>query len=299
MTSLPTFIVAGAQKSGTTWLFECLDEHPEIFVPRSKEVHYFCPPDKCRFSTCNKGLDWYRNQFSSPQSQKAKGDLTTDYMYYPDVATRLYQLDPNMKIVFLLRNPVERAYSAYWMWRRHKSDLPPFASLIFGTHSLIERGRYAEQIKPYIEYFGIEQIKVYIYEEIMKEPENFFYDIYQFLGVSPVFEPKSIRKRIAATKDYPHGLGKTIYKIGSKIINSNLLQPMWRYLRRHTNIHETVMELLGFRLNANAYPEMTQESRLQLENFYRQGNEELRILLNREKPIWSCNCPTVLESTIK
>ena len=80
-------MVVGTQKAGTTWLFECLSEHPEVFVPELKEVHYFCPPDRCRVSRARQGEAWYRGLYDNASAAKAKarGDMTTDYMYLPGV----------------------------------------------------------------------------------------------------------------------------------------------------------------------------------------------------------------------
>lgn len=286
MIELPTFIVPGAQKSGTTWLFECLDEHPEIYVPRQKELHYFCPMDECRFSTCDKGLTWYRERFPDAENIKAAGDLSTDYMYYPGIARQLYDLNKNLKIIFLLRNPVDRSYSAYWMWRRHKSDLPPFKTMIANDSSLVRRGYYFRQVLPFIKLFGMSQVRIYIYEEITKQPEIFFKDIFQTISVDPTFVPRTMNKKVAGTKNYPRGLDKIVYKLGSKIINTPLLQSGWRELRRKTNVQENILGWFGYDEGKQSYPEMGVEDRKSLQELYRKENSQLIELLERGEEIW-------------
>ena len=286
-------MVPGAQKSGTTWLFECLIEHPEVFVPRVKELHYYCPAESCRFSKKHLGLDWYLDQFRDAKKAKAIGDLTTDYMFYPEIAQELYRLNSETKFVFLLRDPVSRAYSAYWMWRRHNVDLKTFSALVDRQntqddmkHGLVRRGFYYEQIKPYIELFGREQIQIHIYEEIVKNPGEFMRELYKFIGVDPAFVPKSLLKKVGDTKNYPPGIGKMVYKGVSRILNTRYVMPAWRALRHHTNIKEKALQLIGYSQSEASYPEMEITDMLRLQEIYREKNDELRELMERQSNIW-------------
>ena len=117
---LPTFMVVGTQKAATTWLYECLNEHPEVFVPETKELHYFCRAEDCRLSNRHRGDAWYERQFSSAKGMPAVGELTTDYMLLAYVAEKLmklmaefdlnfgavdFRLTPDGEHVFLEVNP--------------------------------------------------------------------------------------------------------------------------------------------------------------------------------------------------
>lgn len=282
----PDFAVVGTQKAATTWLFECLDEHPEVFVPRLKEVHYFCPADQCRVSRADQGLDWYLSLFPEDPKYKAVGELTTDYMLWEQTAAQLAAFNPNLKIIFLLRHPVERAYSAYWMWRRHTPDLPPFRQVLEQDSRFLERGFYHQQIERYRQAFPDHQIKVYIYEELVSNPDHFFDDLYQFLGVDRTFRPLTMNSKVGETKQLPGGWGRAFYKWGSALINLKALNPIWRYLRRRFGVKEMVSKMLGHDGKEQGYPPMSTEDRQYLTQVYREETEALYRLLGREILAW-------------
>lgn len=284
---LPDFMVVGAQKAATTWLFECLDEHPEIFVPVRKELHYFCNLDDCRFSSKNKGMDWYLSQFDSNKEVKFVGELTTDYMYYEHVAKELYDFNRNLKIVVLLRNPVDRAYSAYWMWKRHNKNLPPFSQLIRQPeNSFIRRGLYRQQIEPYLNLFGKSQVRIYVLEEIKVNPDVFIEDLYQFIGVNKTFRPHALNKQVAETKNYPGVVGRIVYKGLSPILNAWGVRTAWRFIRRKTKVKELVLKIMFVSASKGGYPKMSIDDRNYLVEVFRRENESLTQLLDRNINVW-------------
>ena len=100
------FIGVGAQKSGTSWIYACLYEHPEICAP-IKEIHFFSRP---RYE---KGIAWYEKQFDRCAVEKLRGEFSTSYLYTPEAAARIHAAYPDAKIIAVLRNPIDRAYSQY------------------------------------------------------------------------------------------------------------------------------------------------------------------------------------------
>jgi len=287
----PTFFVIGAQKSATTWLYGCLDEHPEVAVPVQKEVHYYCDEHACRFSTKARGMDWYRTQFPVTEQTVAFGELTTDYMFYPTIVSDLYQLNSQAKIIALLRNPIDRAYSAYWMWRRHKNDLPEFSAMIRSPkqtglqNNFIERGLYFKQLVPYVNQFGRENVKVYILEEVQASPEKFISELYEFLGVDTSFKPKDLHRKISATKVLPGVFGRFVYKIVSPLLNAPGIRTVWRYLRRNTSLKEALDKLLRSKVKVE-YREMSEEDRNYLRERFAEDYAALANLLGRKITTW-------------
>ena len=91
--AIPNFMVVGAQKSGTTWLFECLDEHPRCSFPASRKCNFFDLPEQSRFSQLHRGLDWYLGLFPDDPDYLARGEVTPDYMFYPQVVDELFELN--------------------------------------------------------------------------------------------------------------------------------------------------------------------------------------------------------------
>ena len=97
----PNFLVIGAQRAGTTWLYECLREHPEIFLPETKELHYFDLNHE-------KGYEWYFQHFEGA-SEKAIGEITPNYYQYPGAIEKAHALLPEAKFIFILREPKAKA----------------------------------------------------------------------------------------------------------------------------------------------------------------------------------------------
>lgn len=276
-------MVVGTQKAATTWLFECLHAHPEVCVPEQKEVHYYCRPEDCRFSTHDKGIKWYLALFPD-NGERAHGELTTDYMFYPYVAHDLFELNPGMKIIFLLRNPVDRAYSAYWMWKRHTPALPSFREMLDRNPPYIERGLYHRQIAPYIELFGADNVRIYIHEEISGHADTFLSDLYRFIGVDPSFRPAMMNDRVSGTRVLPGIGGFVLYKIISPIINTRTVLPLWRCLRRTALLRRFVGANAS---SGGGYPPLSPADRQYLMHRFDTENERLFDLLGRRIEAWT------------
>jgi hypothetical protein len=142
---LPTFLVVGAQRCGTTLLHTILRQHPDVYVPsRRKEVHYFD-----RFY--ERGSEWYAGFFE--EERPAVGEVTPDYLFEPQVPARIKALLPPCRIVVLLRDPVERAWSGYRHRLRTTDERRSFEALLAGDDEIVRRGFYAEQLERYTAIF--------------------------------------------------------------------------------------------------------------------------------------------------
>lgn len=264
----PTFVVAGTQKAATTWLYECLREHPSVFVSTPKELHFFCPKGECWKSRADLGMDWYLSRFpSGPFS--AWGELSVDYMYYREVARTLAASNPDIRVLFVLRDPVDRAYSAYWMNRRNKPDMPPFRDYVRDDSQFVMRGYYWRQIQRYVEVLPRAQILVKIYETIRPDPQAFVADVYRFIGVDSSFQPPSLKQNIAATRAMPQALSRMFYRRISPILQLPAVMPFWRGVKHLTGINRT---RLAARPN---YGPLSQEDRLRLRALFWDDTQRL------------------------
>jgi len=279
---VPNFIVAGTQKAATTWLHECLNEHPEVFVPKVKEVHFFCK-EHCGKSRNNLGTDWYISQFPDNKSFKAIGEISVDYMYYEHIAEDIFNFNPNMKILFILRNPVDRAYSAYWMNKRHKSNMPEFQEFIRVDHEFIDRGFYYNQIERYFEFFN-KNIKIFIYEDLLKNPEAFIKEVYSFLNVDDGFIPQTLYYKVASTRELGSLIGKVLYKYVAPILKkSALLSSLWRAVKFNTpakRLFSVTKE------NTSKYKTINTNDRECLIEIYKKENKKLFDLIGRNIDEW-------------
>ena len=181
VSSLPTFLICGTQKGGTTSLYHYLRDHPEIYMPLKKEVHFF----DLNF---HRGLDWYKEHFKVEDEKiKAIGEATPFYMYLETVPKRIHKTIPNAKLIFILRDPVKRAYSHYWhelmsgyeilsfeeAIRREEERLSKGTIFVKQHYSYKDRGKYVIQLKRYMKYFTRNQMLILILEELKKNPINY------------------------------------------------------------------------------------------------------------------------------
>jgi hypothetical protein len=185
------FIGIGAQKSGTSWVYACLYEHPEICAP-IKEIHYFSRP---RFE---KGTLWYESHFAQCASKKQKGEFSTSYLYSKETPQRIRDLYPDVKLIAILRNPVDRAISQYRnaIKSGEITEAVSFETFVQEEESVINQGKYHEQLERYYALFSQEQILVLIYEDIKKDPRYFMQQIYRFLVVDDTFVSSMLNTEI-------------------------------------------------------------------------------------------------------
>jgi len=190
----PYFIVIGAQKAGTTSLFSYLAQHPKIATNR-KEIHFF---DR----NYHKGIDWYEKIISrTKQDRIIVGEATPSYIFEPHVSRRVFRHYPNVKLILLLRNPVDRAFSAYKMRVRNggenrsfeevvrselkllKDDDPVIRRRSLKNDSIITRGIYISQIKRWMEFFPSRQMLILCAEDFFNNPRKIMKKVYRFLKV--------------------------------------------------------------------------------------------------------------------
>ena len=194
MKPLVSFLGIGVGKSGTTWLHSCLNEHPEIFVSTIKEVNYF----SFRY---DRGRDWYDSIFTSAQHEKILGEISPTYFGNPHAPERISQYNPRMKLIAMLRDPVERAYSHYCMQLTGNLVSDDIDRVLSPGTRYIDLGFYHKHLQRYGRYFDKEQMKIMIYEDLKTDPSGFFRSILEFLEVDPTFEPSILNKPFGHRKN--------------------------------------------------------------------------------------------------
>lgn len=175
---LPTFLGIGAQRAGTTWLFENLRTHPDVYVPEVKEINFFAS------AAYQKGLDWYAGFFRAGRDRLAVGEMTPEYLLHPEAARRIKKTLGRVKLIAILRNPIERLVSAYARGLREGDWSCTLEEFIRGNvDHCVDRGLYWEQLRRYLALFPREDFFVGLYEDIEADPIAFLRGIYVFLGV--------------------------------------------------------------------------------------------------------------------
>ncbi|MHB8174427.1 MAG: sulfotransferase domain-containing protein [Nitrospirota bacterium] len=194
---MPDFLILGAMKSGTTSLYNYLTQHPRILPAKEKEIHFF---DR-RYG---KGLGWYKKQFRPKALRKLggkkTGEATPAYLFYPSVPRRVFEKCSWVKLVCIIRDPVDRAYSHYWHAVRLGYEKLEFEAAIDAEqerlaapdrivslrwHSYLTRGIYVDQIKRWREYFPKERIHVMEFENFKVDTAAAVSAAMEFLGLKP------------------------------------------------------------------------------------------------------------------
>jgi hypothetical protein len=201
----PNFLIVGAASSGTTSIYTYLKQHPEVFLPALKEPHYFAqlrPAWEQRYLfTYVRDESEYLSLFSKAVGFKAIGEASPSYLWCPEAPARIYRAIPEARIIILLRDPVERAYSHYLMNLREGLQRQPFFQALeedfnrsekgWGISQLyIELGLYAAQVRRYLDTFGPAQVRVVMFEELRRSAESkksALAGILNFIGVDPAY----------------------------------------------------------------------------------------------------------------
>jgi hypothetical protein len=206
-----SFLIAGTQKGGTSALHSYLRAHPQVCMPRRKEVHFF---DKDRFfANGTPDYSTYHARFNPSSPNQLLGEATPIYMYWEPAPGRIRDYNPEMKFIISLRNPILRAFSNWNMersrgneplsfWDALQMEAPRRASGArreLRLHSYIARGFYAAQLRHLWSYFPKSQTHVLRQDQLYKDPLDVLNDVCAFLDINPF---KAVREQIVFSEPY-------------------------------------------------------------------------------------------------
>jgi Sulfotransferase domain len=192
---LPNFVVIGAMRSGSTSLYKYLQAHPDVFMPR-KEIHFF---DR----KWDRGLSWYLSRFEGHSGQPAVGEATPTYLAEPNALDRMASTIPDARLLAVLRDPVDRAYSHYWMEHARDRDPRTFEEAIAdeltgrpGAPDYLARGRYVRQLEDVGARFPRPQLRVVLFDDLRDRPHETYAGVCRFLGIDDRFVPPRLGERV-------------------------------------------------------------------------------------------------------
>ena len=198
---LPKFLGIGAPRCGTRWLAQCLSEHPQIALP-PHEVYFFTTR-RVVHSFWDRGVEWYKRLLADSMKPGAAtwGEMTPVYLLDDDTPALIHQCIPNVKLICVLRDQSERAYSWYRFFLKVNPDLYwsnySFRRfLTYHTEVCGREGFYLDHIERYLTYFRRESLLILLYDDLVNRPLSLIRDVYDFLGVDSAFVPPSVEKRI-------------------------------------------------------------------------------------------------------
>ncbi|MEZ4774711.1 MAG: sulfotransferase domain-containing protein [Bacteroidia bacterium] len=265
---LPNFLIIGAPRAGTTWIQKNLIQHPDIYMPSKKEIHFFD-----RFY--EEGIGYYENYFEGVSGQTAIGEATPAYLHRENVPQRIYDHLGPIRMIVTLRNPVDRLYSRYWNSRGKfiENKGLSFEEKVMAKPEFIEEGFYAAHLSRYYEIFPRENILVMFFDDIKKDSDGFLKQIFEFIGVDPDFDSSISDKRVN-TSDSKKLLVKS--------------KPIYYLSKASRKLSLTNLATKLEDINRATLPPMTSKTRMWLiDNYYRDKNESLGNLLGKDLSSWN------------
>lgn len=179
---LPNFLVIGTMKGGTTSLHSYLSAHPDVFMPQAKELHYFVAE-----KNLSRGLGWYERQFRPAGNAVAVGEASPDYSKYPihrGVPERIATLIPGVRLIYVIRNPLERIRSHYLHDVARGRERRPIDEAVPGNEHFLAPSRYALQIEAYLEHFPREQLLLVTSDALRDDRQTTMRSVHEFIGVT-------------------------------------------------------------------------------------------------------------------
>ena len=254
---MPSFIIIGGMKCGSSSLYRYIIQHHNVKPALTKELYFFH-----KYKNFEKGIPWYKSHFPFSQQGLITGEATPDYIFHPHAPKRIADNIPSVKLIALLRNPVDRAYSHYYHALRYKWENPStsfeeaidkeklileselekiikdedYDSENYLRYSYLSRGIYLQQIKRWRQFFLPEQILIIESERLYSEPSKTFRQVLDFLDL-PQQELTDYKKYNSyseySTSNYPK-------------INPDTRKYLLAYFRPH---NESLYEYLGMKFN--------------------------------------------------
>ncbi|MCF6252180.1 MAG: sulfotransferase [Methylococcaceae bacterium] len=297
---LPNFLIIGAPRSGTTSLYAALRQHPEIYFSEFKEPWFFSLIDK---ETCFAGpgdnnhkrinkYEDYEKLFLDVRNEKVFGEASTLYLHCDKAPIKIKKHIPNVKLIVILRNPVDRAFSNY---QQHlqlgRESVKDFRSALeeedarkvkgwspFWLYK--ELGFYNKQLKNYLRYFDKSQLKVFLYEDLVNDQTALYRSVFEYLDVDSSFSPV-IAGRINSSGK-PNSKLLHYFLSETNVIKTSIAKVMHPKIRHF--ISSKISVLRDYNLSKDQYIDESLRHNLMLE--YKHDILELQELLKRDLSDW-------------
>lgn len=268
---LPNFVIIGAMRSGSTSLYRYLKDHPHVFMPR-KEIQFF---DRY----WERGLDWYSDLFDAHQGQPAVGEASPNYLASPVALERMRSVIPEARLLAILRDPADRAYSHYWMEHSRGRDPRTFEEAIAEElehgapdtqppRDYLRRSRYLPQLEQVCEHFDRSALQVVLLDDLQDDPTTTYVEVCRFLGIDGDVRPAL--------------LGEPVNQFVT--FRSERLRRISKRLAKTSSVGRVVNRLNT--VTAGEYPAMRDDTRIELVAHFADDNRRLADWLDRDLSAW-------------
>ncbi len=291
---LPNFIIFGIEKAGTTSIYNYLKQHPQIYMSPVKETNFFekdwenvLTEAQAKKPNGIYSLEKYCQLFEAVTDETAIGEVSPNYLFhYQESVQRIKSVLPEVKLIAILRNPVDRAYSDYLMHIRDVIGQPKSLEeqLKHQPQSFtLRKGLYFEPLKHYLDAFPKQNIKIYLYDDLCQDAVELMQDIYSFLNVDSMFKPDTSQKSQVAQVPKNKTLNYLLRaKNPLRTLVASFLK-MFLSEKKRQILRSQVLKLNGTK--KSSLPLSSHERSLLLE-YYREDILKLQELINRDLSAW-------------
>ncbi|MCB9006582.1 MAG: sulfotransferase [Ardenticatenaceae bacterium] len=298
--TFPNFLIIGAAKSGTSAMYHYIRHHPEIYMSPRKETHFFAfenvdPSTKGPGDTIPGAvtkLEDYLLLFNDVRGEKAIGEASPTYLYLPRACERIQHYIPEVRMIAILRNPADRAFSAFMhLTRDGREPIADFGQALALEEERIRMnwgpiwhykngGLYYEQVKRYFQTFGKEKLKIYLHDEFNQNPQVVLKDVFSFLGVSDSWIPDvSIRPNVSGVPK-----SERLHKLmHSLFLKPNPLKAASRKMIPENVRWRVTTQMRNMNITKKPMPPQIRE---QLIGFFREDVNKLSQLIERDLSHW-------------
>ena len=285
--TMPNFLVIGAPKAGTTTLYQYLNQHPQVYMSPIKEPRFFCNDIK------SIDLNNYSALFKGVTSEIAIGEASPQYLFNPIAPEQIHHYLPNAKLIAILRDPAERAYSDYimrhYLMRRrtkvpgsNEQEIVAEVAKITQDGWIVNTGYYSTLLQRYFDLFEREKIRVYLFEDLKSNPDALMADIFQFIGVN---KNHTIDYSVSVYNKSGIPKNEAFYNLinNFRILSNKKLLPLLPVIL-YNNFYKIYVNLRN--RNLAKAPKLPIEIRQQLIEVYREEILQLQDLLKRDLSEW-------------
>lgn len=301
--TLPNFLIFGVQKAGTTSVYNYLKQHPQVYTSPVKETEFMsCESarnpelltDEDKLGLTKGGrqkivtIERYEALFEQAGDAIARGEASPNYLFaHQQAVPNIQTYTPNAKLIAILRNPVERAYSDYLMSLRqvvgNRKSLAEQVETSGKTSHTLLKGLYYEGTRHFLDAFGPEQVKIFLFDDLRKDSAGLMRELYKFIGVDSRFEANTQQQ--SQTAEVPKN--STINRL---LRTKNPLRTGAAKVLRAVVSEDHRQKLRSQLIAANSQGKeklpLTNKERQLLEDYYREDILQLQTLLNRDLSHW-------------
>ena len=291
---LPDFLIIGAAKSGTTTLYEYLCRHPQVYsigehpyFTNTKEPNFFGEDEKYA-----KGLEYYATLFNDAKPDHLCFEASTDYTKYPEFpqsAARIPQALPQIKLIYIMRHPVDRAYSYYLHLCRHSGVKETFEDYGKKTSVCVDGSDYIIQIEQYLQYFPRESFLFLLMDDLLKNTQETLRQVFHFIGIDEQINLVEDNP-IYANKGSQVFEDKIRLKITQPLLSIPVIGDLGSLLPRQYRdaIYQLLQPIFYQQTLKQEYspPPMLPETTEMLLERFRQSNQKLSEFTGRDLSFW-------------